>query len=440
MTYKDLEQLYWKDAEPLLRAVNAPLVEALLPLAKLLNKKKQDFVFRASYPYGAKAIDKGHFKPPGNGTWADQSNASVPVCVVLNNAFEIINDLDIARGTARSLRVIGKGDLFGVFESCNSRLGIPKSTEEQWSVTAGTTSTKLIFPMGNEQLRTNLVRVLSPRWPGVRQAAASSVWFFEDNNERVVQLLAPDDANEWHAELILLPGQWDADNRPEAAALRQLISDVAWVQSKPQRASAMRPDTLMRWLRDTTIANWKIGEAAIISFLNHVQAVAGGDSVAYRPLSSGEHIPPITSGPFDIVSTRFQQIVHEARLRAKHKIVFLVPCHLTTPGDAGWLSLSRPMDPRMFPDGVRSRKSIIEPFATRIDDGDSQLRDILPDLDFNAVRAFCEFSKSKTRSEVLRPLVDIETQCRDFSALPGQLFTKRGFFQASLRLVRRSQG
>src|SRR2546428_714674 len=151
-TFKRLE---WTQADERVRAVNPGMANALQPMSRQLKKRGKDFVYEASYPYGATVIDDGRFllpKTDAAGSEIDGLGAAVPVAVVLKNAFEVFGrprtdqseterDPENAnfrpRSENESIRMLQPGDVFGDIEYIFRRLGIKTRWNHTWSVAAG---------------------------------------------------------------------------------------------------------------------------------------------------------------------------------------------------------------------------------------------------------------------------------------------------------------
>lgn len=446
MAASEFEQLSWPVALPLIEGVNPQLARALRPLADELERRKEAYVYRRSYRYGTLIVDHGDFVISRSTPQELQGyRGTIPLCLTLKNRFEAFISVDAAGSRmTRPLRLFSPGDLFGVFESCNERLGIPREPGELWLVSAGAISARIEYPMGNRDLKDSLAVAIEEADPRSANEVRAGSWNPETDQARVIMSLARRTKPAWYAEAIIFPEQWKPADDKQSSALKQLISDVAWKQSKLQRTAATRPDAIINWLRRRS-PKWaaSIGEAAVISFLGHLQAVASGEAPAHRPhgWNHEEGDPPPTSGPFGGVLEEFEKFLQ----RPRHMPVLLEPYHLKRPGEWGWCSVSRPLRPDMFGETTRGNPAILGPFAELLGFPTERkaLQEILPDLNLTEMKMFFQAASEKMMKRIkaglMRSPMDIPKECLEFADWKGtgkNLHTKLGFFPGSLRLVR----
>jgi hypothetical protein len=113
----------------------------------------------ATYPYGDMVVNDGHFSPPCANSCpecrslSESFDGDIPLAFILENCVEVFLPCrwDTRKPRNTPLRVVGRGEMFGVFESLDVLLGTPRETPP-WSVAAGIHSVWVLAPLGNEQM------------------------------------------------------------------------------------------------------------------------------------------------------------------------------------------------------------------------------------------------------------------------------------------------
>src|SRR5262249_33486998 len=136
-----------------LREINKDFAEALERACAETTKKRGPSLrfYIAKYPYASCIVDRGRFRPPCNHRSCDDcsrlleecSYSHIPLAAILTNSVEVSLD-GVASGAHSSsavsdstgtvmLRVLRKGDLFGVFETLHTLLR-ENEAPPPWSV------------------------------------------------------------------------------------------------------------------------------------------------------------------------------------------------------------------------------------------------------------------------------------------------------------------
>jgi hypothetical protein len=251
-------------------------------------------------------------------------------------------------GSTVPLRVLGPGELFGVFETLHHLLREDDS-RPQWSVAAGTRSVWIIAPLKDKRIS----EVLSA------QTDHDIDWARGDSHWRLIeQTTTRSDA--WNTEILFLSKglvERVEAHQPGTEQLFELILATGWRQSAAlRRATTIDAALRQRYLDGPSQAvSSEFGEMYMFATVSHLFSISRGDAPAYEPAGGARQV----HGPF----VDFERQLHEALRSIKregttqsrgagrdgrseaHFPVVLQPVHLSAPNDRGFYSFRCPSLP-----------------------------------------------------------------------------------------------
>lgn len=327
------------DLDARLQSINPAFADAL----RLLGPHLSFAVAR--YPYGASIVDRGIVQPPcadpacaGCATLRDEcAYSDIPLAIVLKNSIEVHLESPAPNPLEESptvpLRMLGEGQLFGVFESLNSMTG-EHEDRSPWSVSAGARSIWVLAPLGDRRV---------PELVGEDLEREIS-WTKKANHWRLVAEVAAD-AN-WHSEVMFLGKDvFERLRRVDEGAdkLYEMILATGWRQS----ASLRRAGTIESELRQRFLdgpgkdVSSQLGDMYLFATASHLFAISRGDAPAFTPAGTA----PVQHGPFTVFEERLNKVLEKIRGESKHYPIVLQPIHLTASGDKGFYSFRNPSMP-----------------------------------------------------------------------------------------------
>jgi hypothetical protein len=296
------------------------------------------------YRYGDAIVESGEFHPPCDSRHCSDCNkvanlaryASIPLSLVLDGCAEIFLDYPwhFQDGRRTPLGVLGKGELYGVFEVLDLLLGIPQSAP-MWNVSAGVRSVWVMAPLGNA----NMLRTLlgdgriwddhSPHWQLVRAVTAKRTT--------------------WKTRIVLLPQITEELLLSERGRIffRNLLQ-VGWKQSAALRHVAVEDARLHERLKDQLRnASSQLGELYQFVTIKHWINILKGDTPAFQPM----HRFKEEGGPFSEFAEQLSHALVEnaTKFAVQYTPVLLRPGCLKQEGDAGYYSFRCPslLGPKM---------------------------------------------------------------------------------------------
>jgi hypothetical protein len=377
----------FQEIEPRLAQLNPTLLDALGKIVADSKKRGTPLkLYIARYPYGAAIVDRGQFETPCDDSTcatctdlkAQCSYSHIPLGVILQKSIEVFVDatsrghyeVSPDGGGTVPLRVLGEGDLFGVFETLHSLLR-ENEARPPWSVSSGARSIWIIAPVGDRRI-TDVF--------GSRHKSHVD-WMRGQSHWRLVQQTMK--SEEWHSEVLFI-GQGFVErvqaHQPGTDKLFELILTTGWRQSAALRHSStiegsLRQRYLDRYGRNN---NSDFGDMYLFATACHLLAVSRGDAPAFEPAAAGRQ----EQGPFVAFEKDLHEVLKTIRKeqpaapsrnggngRAEaHYPVVLQPNHLSADGDRGFYSFRCPSLPGLKLPRVTSYAELPSPVKTTLED------------------------------------------------------------------------
>lgn len=330
-------------------------------LSAMIGERAEQFkVFRARYRYGELIVDGGQLQLPDGveneiveQVRKETSYSAIPLCLVTKGSAEVYTTV---QDTVCPKRVVGKGQVFGLFElmDCFQTKGGDDEKAAPWSVSSGARTVHLIAPVNSE----GFVKAINKRVPGnksefhitVKMKWHEDQWnLLRDLADKLVSL------EEWHTEILIFP-RWSVDEDSEAALRTKMYLSVqAWHDSTHLRNSPIHQEEIIRALSDdlqtalgTTTNEWK-NPVYCVEVLRQLMGLASGFAVAFRRVEDD------CCGPFSwlekVLWSALQDVPHVVRDGKKPPYpVILEPCELVGQQTWGYYSFSRPTEPLLRKD------------------------------------------------------------------------------------------
>ncbi|MGC4048409.1 MAG: hypothetical protein QM757_01670 [Paludibaculum sp.] len=298
------------------------------------------------YSYGDSVIENGRFRAPcGNRACVDCGQlshgagyASIPLSLVLDRCVEVYLNCpwDFNDGRLVPLRIIGQGEMFGVFETLDGILGTP-SRKPVWDVAAGIRSVWVVAPLGNSALVGDL---LTGRGRGA--------WDDHKPHWQLIQAVTGDQTK-WRLSLLVFPRQLIEKLRSGGAdRFVECLLRIGWTQSTGLRHVATEDAHLHEKVREASERlKAPVGELYQFSTIKHWLNIVKGDLPAFQSV----HKFSEPGGPFpEFLNTLSAALLRQQRsLRYQYKPILLRPGLLLDDGEAGYYSFRCPslVGPRM---------------------------------------------------------------------------------------------
>ncbi len=314
------------------------------------------------YRYGDAIVESGEFHPPCDSRHCPDCNkvaslakyASIPLSLVLEGCAEVFLDYPwhFQDGRRTPLGVLGKGELYGVFEVLDLLLGIPQSAP-LWNVSSGVRSVWVMAPLGNA----NVLRTL---------LGDGRIWDDHSPHWQLVQAVTAKRTS-WKTRIVLLPQVTDETlSSGNGRVFFRNLLQVGWKQSAALRHVAVEDARLHERLKDQLRnANCQLGELYQFVTIKHWMNILKGDTPAFQPV----HLFKEEGGPFSEFTDLLSNALFEnsTKFNVQYTPVLLRPGYLKEPGDAGYYSFRCPslLGPKM--PAVKTYSQLPSDFAVMID-------------------------------------------------------------------------
>lgn len=388
------------------------------PLDEMMAQFGETRLHAASYSYGELLVDRGTFRPPCTqprcencADLAGQTGASrIPLALILEHAAEVFVDSSPgAEGNelrTTPLRLLGAGEIFGVFEILDSILGSPTAAPA-WSVSSGARSVFVIAPLGDERVSQYIRRNMGARWA----ERTNPHW----------ELVRAVSKGGWTARVLVFPRAVTEAIRSWPGLYRVLL-EIGWQQSTNLRNRA-GSEAYLRASFAKFFGKIPLGDLHHFATVRHLLDIASGAAPAFQPAGRADR----AAGPFDAAGLALKEVLKT--IKKDYEPVILQPGHLSREGDLGYYSFRCPSVPGPPPPRLASYADVPGSVSDslRLFDGEPHVM-----LDFDRTTFFArsgEFSLDADRESV--PL-------RELLPDSSRAYLNSPFFVAGVRIVRKS--
>ena len=359
-----------------------PLPSSEMSILRRLADAMPDLeVLAANYSYGQLILENGVFHPPHEAGSSCRTcseiryeRRGIPLTLVLDHCVEVYKDDRKNRRTI-PLRMIGRGEWFGVFEALDRLRG--KSIPTSWSVSAGGRSVVIVAPFGDQRLNRafgcdHKVDLQRDPWHAYRKVA---------KREKI----------DWAVPVLIFPDSALAGR--EAGEFLNFIYGVGWEQVSHFRMFEFEePHSGINFIEALKAVSHSHRQL-VYATLKHLLALARGELPAFEPVAGSRGL----TGPFvEIIEALLADGHPWSRVIQKDVYpVLLQPTHLRDRGSVGYYSIAHPTLLHPDPDTTLSFRQFIE---TALLPGLSGLES----EELGSVRFFCpDKGRTNTRSEGL---------------------------------------
>jgi hypothetical protein len=285
-------------------------------------------LFVASYSYGELLVEGGRLRPPNKHcrecqALMDVFDGDIPLALVLDKSVEVFapSDWDSKNPRHTPLRLIGKGELFGVFETLDLILGTSPE-RPPWEVSAGARSIWVLAPLGNsEMIKAFFSKLGHPR----------PAWRDEEPAWKLAQAVSHRKKEGWYAKVVIFPRRViDFLAKRRDGALFRLIMETGWRQSSVLRHTA---------LQDANLHALIGGEFHQFTTVRHWLNIVNGAAPAFCPYWQC----PEPAGPFGQLESELAAVLDEWKF--PYHPVILQPVLLDSSVPVGYYSVRCPSLP-----------------------------------------------------------------------------------------------
>jgi hypothetical protein len=363
MACAHVKSVSFAEIEARLQERNPSLVEALATI----------------FVESAAIVERGHFRTPCRNAdcsecanlLADCSYSHIPLAVILRKSVEVCIDAALHtssdsehEGTAAvPLRILGEGDLFGVFETLH---GLLHENDERppWSVSSGARSIWIVAPLKDKRIP----ELFSSR------CGCQVDWMRDQSHWRLVQEAMAREG--WQSEVLFI-GRGVIDrvmgHQSGTDKLFELILATGWRQSAALRNSATIEASLRQRYLDgpANSVSSIFGDMYLFATVCHLFAISRGDAPAFEPAATARH----DLGPFAEFERGLHQVLkaikreeHPGNGRSEaHYPVVLQPVHLNASGQRGFYSFRCPSLPGLKLPRVASYAEVPTPVKSTVE-------------------------------------------------------------------------
>jgi hypothetical protein len=414
-----IQKLAWTKAREEVRAANPALAESMNQfLGSPSSPRAGDEVYLLEYDYGDLIVDRGDFKAPcakrhpADSTCANcrpliesVKYSAIPLALTLDNAAEVFlpSDWDPEKPRLTPLRLLGRGEPFGVFEVLDTLLGAP-FPKPPWSVSAGARSIWILAPLGEGALAKELTDLVQRK---IRDVP----------NQHPGELVAAAAGDKWKLRVLVFPNSIIDEVKPSDPLFRVLL-ETGWRQSAAARHALFRTEDFFPTLASIGGSLPQIYRSATV---RHLIDASKGEVPVFTPVANGHS----AAGPF----VPFRNALHQAlrNLKSPYTPVIMQPAHLTSAGSAGYYSFRCPTIVGVGkPPHVRNFSELPQ---IAHDDLKAQ-RAVHQTIDENNTIWFALQEKDEVQPSTALPATDF------FPEGQGKLYLKSPFLISGVRLVR----
>jgi hypothetical protein len=269
----------------------------------------------------------------------ESSSLTIPLSLVLKGtveAFLPIDSHDADHAPSRPMRMLGPGELFGVFETLSAQFRDPDTTPP-WGVTAGARSVTVLTSEMSETMKNKLSHEL--RQQTIRGAHSTLLSAMRRDGWELVRYLVggyeATSSPEWMTEVLILTGATARTLRSTyLGALALLnVAESGWVQSHHLRRGMIEEEKLSqnRHLNSRASKIPHEDRIALGGVLRQVLAMARGELPAFAPVTSDSILP------VQLFRDRLSKLA-DTKAGGRAAIV-IAPKTLRGPGDSAFVSM-----------------------------------------------------------------------------------------------------
>ncbi len=345
----------WKDLRAEVHSLNPRFAAALEGLSDEAKSVDIPF-FLATFDYGDLIISGGTLASPHSNQsgvkalvetvtpeklgcnscrdfLAQVRSSSVPLAMVLEGSAEVFVDhqWDAKTPRASPVRLLQKGEVFGVFETLDSLLGAPPR-RPPWSVSAGSRSVWILAPLGKSDLTYQISKVTKER--KIRWNENRPPW---ELIRSVTKTATPQCRQfPWRTRILVIADEL-VQKIKRQDNLFNLLLEIGWDQSTALRHSAIRnAEFSADFLSGSASVASPFGELYQYLTLRHLVGISLGDAPAFRPAFGLDG----AAGPFSDFVSVMQDVMR--RMNYAYRPIVMQPHHLVGPEDFGYYSFRCP--------------------------------------------------------------------------------------------------
>lgn len=342
-----IRRVTWAEVSEEVRLANPDLWGKLdHAMRKLEERTEQPYFFVATYPYGELLVKDGLFKLPGEPQ--DQvaggdvpralSYSPIPLCLVLDKCVEVFVERDAGyacpdnelRSKAKRnapLRVIKRGELFGVFETLDTVNESGQQRRPPWSVSSGARTVIVLTQCGNKEMIGKLRSAVGADVPQGKERGDWELIRSVNDSKKFV-------GSRWQVRVLIFPS-WITNKEDDLAFLQNIIYRSGWLQMIPIRDYLVEEaDVAEFYIRDGASSKAKDGHELYHYFtVRHLLALSKGDLPSLNVARTEDE----QAGPF----AQFQRELFATGMM-KYFPVILQPVSLSDETVIGFYSVSKP--------------------------------------------------------------------------------------------------
>lgn len=274
-----MQRLSWKDIRTEVAAVNKDLFNII----EEINPSEQYSLYKASYSFGTKIVDKGKFCFDSINQELDYS--TIPLALIINKSCEVFieNKQEII-----SLNLLSAGQLFGLFEVLEKQTNT-ESKQPPWSMTAGARSIFILPKITDMNAHRRVMREYK-----VDSRPPQSL---NEHWQIFTKIAQHADANHpWFCEILFFSGTWlfNQQNNILWSKFNRYLYSQAWIESA--------------YLRNKTVLNllWEILASSLTSqnlklkpylmqIVKQLTAISYGFASGYQSAGKNEMVAPLAA-------------------------------------------------------------------------------------------------------------------------------------------------
>jgi len=342
-----VRRVSWSEVSEDVKIANPGLCAKLIPIMKRLEaNKRKPYFFVATYPYGELLVDNGSFRLPSGSkslntndeTLNDLKYSPIPLCLVLDRSVEVFVERaagyscpdEELRGSIKRtvpLSMIGRGELFGVFESLDTIFNVEQRRQPPWSVSSGAHTVVVLTQLGNKDLIDKLSRNVGAYIPDGKGRPDWELIQCVNNSKKFM-------AKRWEVKVLIFPS-WITQSGEDFALLQNIIAQSGWMQTVTIRDYLIEEAAVAEfYMRDGAGSQAKDSNELYHYFtVRHLLALSKGDLPALNVATAES----AQAGPFAL----FQAELLETGMMRYFPVIFQ-PVRLSDDNRVGFYSVTMP--------------------------------------------------------------------------------------------------
>lgn len=230
-TLPEMHRFSWKEIKTEIAALNPQLFDII----EEINPSDDYRVYKISYPFGAKIVDKGKLCIPGaDGTCyplsecdrsefiEDLNYAAIPLGLILSKSCEIFIE---SKQQIISLDLLGAKQLFGLFEVLAKQTSTDNK-QPPWSITAGARSIFMLPKITDMNAHRRIIRTYKVQ--SQPPQSLTDHWQIFTKIAQHTETTRP-----WRCEILFFSGTWlhTQKDSPLWAKFNNYLYSQAWIES-----------------------------------------------------------------------------------------------------------------------------------------------------------------------------------------------------------------